>query len=242
MNTLSILVLAAILAAAAGAGAASGADLRVAPVIVEPGPGGRTTTLNVINGEDTPLKAQVRVMKWSQKDGQDILTPTNDLVASPPFVSLKPHQRYLVRLVRTAKAPPTGEESYRILVDQVPQPGDVKPGTVNLILRQSIPAFFSDAPRRQAKVDWRIVTQGQVAWLVGHNSGDRRVRLSDLSLNEANKPIFHQTGLVGYVLPNSEMRWAIPQQGLVAANGKVQMTADTDTGPVNVSLVAQPGA
>jgi fimbrial chaperone protein len=219
---------------------AEAADLRVAPVIVEPSPGARTTTLNVVNGEDRPLKAQIRVMKWTQRDGQDVLSPTRDVVASPPFISLKAKERYLVRVVRTAKAQPSGEESYRILVDQVPDPAAVKPGTVNLILRQSIPAFFSDMPRHSAKVDWKIVGTGSNLLLVGRNNGNRRIRLSDVALETGKTSIYKQPGLVGYVLPGSEMRWPILSTGALPADGRVHMTAMTDAGPVDVSLVAQP--
>lgn len=232
-----------LLAALAGSmipAAALAADMRVAPVVIDPLPGSRTATFTLINDEDRPLKVQVRVMRWSTVGGKEVLTPTTDLVASPPLASLKAKQHYLVRLVRTAKAPPVGEESYRVLVDEVPDPNNVKPGAVQLVLRLSIPVFFSDVPRRSAKVDWGVVRDGSSGWLTAKNTGNRRLRLADLDIGAGGRSLYRQTGLVGYVLAGAEMRW--PISATLPADGKVAMKATADSGPVEVALVAAPGA
>lgn len=239
MNIMHKAALGAVFAVVSPASAFA-ADLRAAPVVLETLPGSRTTTFTLINDEDRPLKVQMRVMKWAMVDGQESLTPTTDMVASPPLASLKAKQRYLVRLVRTAKTPPVGEESYRVLVDEIPDPANIKPGSVQLAIRLSIPVFVSDAPRRTAKVTWSVARDGTQTWLVGRNTGDRRLRLSDLDLQAGGKGLYGQPGLVGYVLAGSQMRWAIP--ATLPADGKVAMKATSDTGPVEVALVAAPGA
>lgn len=238
MNITRTAALAAILSAALPT-AALAADLRAAPVVLETQPGSRTTTFTLINDEDRPLKVQVRVMKWAMDGGRETLTPTTDVVASPPLASLKAKQRYLVRLVRSAKAPPVGEESYRVLVDEIPDPANIKPGSVQLAIRLSIPVFMSDAPRATAKVAWSVARDGTQTWLVGRNTGDRRLRLSDLDLQASGRRLYGQPGLIGYVLAGSEMRWAIP--ATLPADGKIAMKAMADTGPVEVALVAAPG-
>lgn len=221
--------------------AAHASDLRVAPVIIEPLPGTRTTNFTLINEEARPLRAQVRIMRWSMVDGKEVLTPTSDLVASPPLVALKPKQHYLVRLVRTAKAPPVGEESYRVLVDEVPDPkAVVAPGSVQLVLRLSIPVFISDTPRRTAQVKWSVERDGNGAWLTATNSGNRRLRVSDLSLTSGGNSIYRQSGLVGYVLAGSTTRF--PIAGQVPASGQLELKATGDTGPVEAALAAGSGA
>lgn len=241
MTNTSKLLLAGI-ASSLLATTASAADLRVAPVIIEPLPGSKTTTLTLINEEQRPLKAQIRVMRWTMENGREVLAPTQDVIASPPLVTLTPNQHYLVRLVRVAKTPPVGEESYRVLVDEVPDPANFKPGNVNLVLRQSIPAFFSDTPRRTAKVDWNVVREGSQLFLTGTNTGNRRIRLSDLSLNANGEGVYLQPGLVGYVLPGAEMRWPVTLTSALPADGKLTMKAMGDTGPLEVSLVVAPAA
>lgn len=220
---------------------AHAADLRAAPTTLEPVPGAHTTSLTVINEEQRPMKVQIRVMRWSQESGNDALASTQDVVASPPFATLAAGQHYLVRIVRTAKTPPKGEEAYRVLVDEVPDPKDIKPGTVNLILRQSIPAFFSDEPRRMSTVDWSVARDGASLSLVARNRGDRRLRLSDVTLENHQGVVYQQPGLVGYVLPGATMRWPISAASSLTDDRTLQLRAISDTGRLEVPLVGASG-
>jgi fimbrial chaperone protein len=97
-------------------------------------------TLRAGGGELT--LGQIRVMKMDIKNGKEVLTPTNDVVVSPPAMKLQPNQEITVRLVRKTKKPIRGgKDCYRVLVDQLPtrKPGA---GTVGFVIRQSIPLCF----------------------------------------------------------------------------------------------------
>ncbi|WP_294307713.1 molecular chaperone [uncultured Sphingomonas sp.] len=215
-------------------------DIRVAPVAIDPLPGARTTSLTLSNAEQRPVRVQVRVMKWTSRDGIDVLTPTNDVVASPPFSTLAPQQQYLIRVVRTAKAAPVGEEAYRVLIDEVPEPTRAQPGTVNLVVRQSIPAFFSDIPRRMPDVEWRIDRSGGGAALIGRNKGNRRLRVADLQLIAGSQQLLARSGLVGYVLAGSELRIPLNPGTALPGGTDLRMRAVSDGGPIEVSLATQP--
>lgn len=228
----------AVLLGMAASDAALAADVRVAPSTVEPGAGGRTATLTVRNEEQRPLKVQIRAMKWTQQNGADLTMPTQDVVASPPFITLQPMQQYQVRVVRTATAPLAAEESYRVLIDEIPDAHEVQPGTVNLVLRQSLPVFFSGAPSRTPAVTWGLQRSGGALMLVAHNAGTRRMRISDVTLEGGGAPIYHADGLIGYVLPGSDRRWTLATTAALPGDGRVHLKATSDTGPVDAALVA----
>src|SRR5690348_17457070 len=78
--------LAAALLIACGPACASG--LQVAPVGLEFAPGGTAQGVWLTNTGNDLLRAQVRVFHWTQADGQDVLTPAQGLVASPPMLNL----------------------------------------------------------------------------------------------------------------------------------------------------------
>ena len=118
------------------------ASIRVAPIQLVVAGGAATTTLRVWNTDKSPVQIQVRVFRWTQKNGEDVLTPTKDVVVSPPISTLKPGAENLIRIVRVAKTPVDEVESYRILVDQLPDPKANKPGVVSVLVRHAIPLFF----------------------------------------------------------------------------------------------------
>ena len=65
---------------------ASAASLQVAPTTVEIPMGSSASTLMLKNPGKAPLKAQIRVYRWSLAAGEEKLEPANDVVASPPMV------------------------------------------------------------------------------------------------------------------------------------------------------------
>lgn len=121
---------------------ASAASLRVAPVMLDVTGGAATTTLKVWNTDKAPVKIQVRVFLWTRDGNEDVLTPTKDVVVSPPLSTLKPGAENLIRIVRVADTPVTGREAYRVLVDQLPDPKAKKAGVVSILVRHAIPLYF----------------------------------------------------------------------------------------------------
>jgi fimbrial chaperone protein len=123
------------------AGAAFANDFTVSPTSIRVAPGQQVATLTVKAGGPGATHGQVRVMRWLRDGGQGKLTPTRDVVASPPALQMAPNQELTIRLVRTLKTQARAEECYRVLVDQLPgqsQQGQV----VKFTVRHSVPVCF----------------------------------------------------------------------------------------------------
>jgi fimbrial chaperone protein len=123
---------------------AQAASLRVAPISLDLPSGTSASVVRVWNDDSAPVQVQIRVFKWTQRNGQDVLEPTRDVVASPPMTQLAPGTENLIRVVRTSTTPVNGRESYRLLIDQLPDPGQARPGTVSVLVRHAIPLYFAE--------------------------------------------------------------------------------------------------
>src|SRR3954464_4456402 len=225
-------VFAAVVACAASAPAGAG-SLQVERVLVDITAPGAASTVTLRNEGTTPIDAQIRVYKWSIVNGKEQLDPTDDVVASPPSVTLTAKGQYIARIVRVSKQPVVGEESYRLLVDQLPDLAQQRNGAVNLMVRYSIPVFFGAPNKKNPTVAWSVATNGDKLTLTARNSGDRRLRISALSLRDAtgNKLSFG-IGLAGYALGQSAVSWTVPGHGFMP-NGSVSVTAQSDGGPID---------
>ena len=116
-------------------------DFTVSPTTIRVAPGNMVATLTVKSGGPGASLGQVRVMRWHRDGGAGRLEATRDVVASPPALQMAPNQELTIRLVRTATRPVSGEECYRVLVDQLPalrQGGQM----VAFTLRHSVPLCF----------------------------------------------------------------------------------------------------
>ena len=228
-------LLAVLVAQACWIGVATAAKLHVEPVLLEMNALAAAGTLTLRNNEDSEVTVQTRVLRWSQTDGQEKLEPTTDVVASPPAVTLAPGADYVVRVVRVSKQPVIGEESYRVIVDQLPQAVRQQNRAINLLIRQSIPVFFRGRTLNLPAVSWSISSEAGKLVVAASNAGDERLRIASLRLKDSSgAAISFGNGLVGYVLGRSSMRWTAPSipRGFGAV-GPISISAETDKGPTH---------
>jgi fimbrial chaperone protein len=141
---ISMRFMAASLLVCLTAGGAGAAALRVSPITLDLKASSPTGTVRVWEDGLRPVKVQVRVFRWTNVNGKDRLDPTTDVVASPPITTLKPGTENSIRVVRVSKKPIVGTESYRLLIDQLPDAGRKKAGQVSVMIRHSIPVRFTD--------------------------------------------------------------------------------------------------
>jgi fimbrial chaperone protein len=229
MKRLALLVAAGLLAA----GTAQAAVFQVSPVTIDVQSGGGAAVMTLTNGSDVPIVLQVRTFRWSQADGKDVLDPTADIIASPPIIKLAPGASHIVRVVRPSETRATGEEAYRLWIDQVPDPQN-QPGQVKLYLRESIPVFFSGSAVTTHDLRWTLERKGPAWTIAARNLGTRRERISALEIKDAaGVTLYRQEGLVGYVLAGSSMRWPVSFNH--APTGEVVVSASSGSGPLRAN-------
>ncbi len=201
------------------------AALRVSPILIDGGPQANAT-ITLRNQENRPMNAQVRVFRWSQKNGQDVLEPTDDVVASPPIVSIGAKEDYVVRLQRTTGQEPVSEEAYRIVVDELPNPDRQRNGTVAVVLRYIVPAFFFPLEATQPRILWSLEHRDGHAFVVAENSGDKRLQLVNLGIRSGKRTTIVGKGLAGYVLGHSRKEWPLTAKLAGLRGGTVVATGD----------------
>ncbi|MGC7402738.1 fimbrial biogenesis chaperone [Pandoraea pneumonica] len=186
----------------------NGASLQVSPVIVNLAPTQPATTLTLGNTGDLPIHGQLRLYAWTQQDGDNVLTPTDALIASPPILRIEPGEQQIVRLVRLTPEPAQGEQSYRLLVDELPAVAEAPAEGVTIRLRYSLPVFVQadDAHAPSLRFDMQM-PQGE---LTVHNDGERHAQLGATRVLDATGRSVELTrGLLGYVLAGQTRRFVV---------------------------------
>ena len=221
MRLFNILIGAAFVTAATISTALT-ANLQVRPVLIDVVAPGAASKLTLSNNGRESVNAQIRIFKWSQRKGKDILTPTRAVVASPPFVKMKPGGDYKLRIVRVSKKPVKGEESYRIIVDQIPNIKKKSGIAVKFNIRYSIPVFFSQSGVTPPDISWSLKPGSRNYTLTAKNTGGSRLRVSNLRLKpKSGRAKIISPGLAGYVLANSSKIWKQPGRIRKARGGVI---------------------
>lgn len=147
------------LALLAPSGLARAGDFQVNPVRVFLSGGTQAGMVTVSNRGGGPVRLQLKGFAWSETlGGEPELTPTDRLVVFPTLLELGPGES---RRVRVGLSAPAGarEETYRLLVEELPDHRTKDPKGVAIRMRMSIPVFSAagNANTTGAVSDARVV-------------------------------------------------------------------------------------
>lgn len=142
--------------AAATALHSQAAGLQVSPTSLSLPAKQRAGIFTLGNTGSEPLTAQVRVYGWSQDEkGNEVLTPTNAVIASPPMVKLEAGAKQQFRVIRIRPSEKPVEEAYRLIVDELPAPQAKPRKGLQFVMRYSLPLFTNVQNNAEAKLHWR---------------------------------------------------------------------------------------
>lgn len=104
-------------------------------------------SLHVGNDETMPRTYEVRIFRWSQDDGRDVLVPASELVVTPPIMTLAAGDKRVVRIGMLQKtADRSREHAYRILLTDITPATASEGAGLRLRLQYLLPLFL--APER----------------------------------------------------------------------------------------------
>ncbi len=192
------------------------------------------------NRGDEPAMMQVRIFRWNQRDGQDQFEDQQDVLPSPPIVTIPAGARQMIRLTGNSRERPAGETAYRIIIDEIPaQPGPDHDGReqggsgIRFQMRYSIPLFVHGGATGSARggksrakesegfrLGCMLLDRPDGKWVRISNGGGGHARLVDVAFTVNGAQIGIAQGLLGYVLPGSSMEWPVPK----GASGKEPLT------------------
>jgi fimbrial chaperone protein len=243
MFDLSRLLAVSMCALAMSSVPARAATLQISPVSVELPPGATASALTLRNPGDTPLYGQVRVFRWDQSIHDDVLTPTQDVIASPPLIQIPARTEQLIRLVRIAAAPVASEESFRVLIDELPAPDTPSANGVTIRLRYSVPVFIEPAASNaQPQLSWRLLHDAQGWHIVVGNTGTRRAQIAGVQLVTPDGKVYEiNKGLLGYALAGRDRQWSVSLPPDAKLDG-LKVRAAVNASPTEAAVTVSDGS
>ncbi len=226
----ALLFLSATLGAIAGSFTANPVRLTV--------PAGATSTALLLeNTGDQPVLVQAELVAWSQAGGKDVLTPSQDLVVSPPIFRIAAGASQTVRVGLLRPAAPDREMTYRLFLQEVPEPRPAGEPGVSVALRLGLPIFVLPRGPSAPQMAWRARPDREGITLTLTNSGNAHVQVLSCKLYGEDRKLVAEQQLAAYVLPGQSRSWLIktaqPWRG-----EKLRLTAQTSGGDVAAEISA----
>ena len=207
------------------------------PTILELNVTKKTTGSFVINNSDTqPIEFKAEVLSWTQSNGDDVYTPTREILVNPTRFTIPPGGRQTVRIGLRGKLTQS-QSAYRVSLQQV-APSDpstqpqisVKAGedaTLNLkiLYRLMLPVFYQQ-PDIQSSASWSVERDQDNLVLVGKNTGTAYAAYRSMKANAGEM----QMDLGNrYILANSTLKVALKDWGKLSGKLTLSYTDNGET-------------
>lgn len=239
-NQAAFFLLVALCFATAQAG-----SFRVSPIRVDLSSTATSAALIVKNDGEDDVVVQLRALAWSQENGADAFTASNDILVSPPIITIPAGVEQIIRAGLRAKPDATTERAYRLFLQEVPPPP--KPGFngLQVALRVGIPVFVQPLKSPAAPaLAWSLRRDKSGGpRLTLKNEGSAHVQVSDFKLFEPGKEEpFARDSLLVYVLPGQTRNWDLKTSTPVPKlPARVRLKAFTDAGEIDTEVeLAEP--
>jgi len=205
----------------------------VTPVRIYMTPKDRAVAVTITNEGDKELVMQADLYTWKQKpDGEDDLQLTEDLLFSPPIIKLAGKSRQVVRLARLSPPPQDQEQTYRLIVREIPEAIPNKDNLqLQIAIAFSMPVFITP-PAAKSKLDCTVErTAADTVMAACENSGTAYAQPIDFTLSGPDNEKLAGRINGGYILPTIKRSFNIKSENNKAIpGGKAKLTVMLDDG------------
>lgn len=192
---------------------ATSGNFKVSPVKVFLAPHERTAAITIQNMGDETTNLQIRNVHWDQDaDGNDVYEDTTDIVVFPKIAMVEKDGESILRLGYQANEPPTVEQTYRIMIEELPvaNPGEK---ALKFNLRMNLPVFVSPLKTKmESTIEKLEFLKGNLAVSI-KNNGNTHIFVNKLvlhGLDADGKDVFTQEANGWYTLANRTRIYRVP--------------------------------
>lgn len=223
---------------------AGAAEFTVTPVRIFMTPRDRAVAVTVTNEGADEVVMQADLYSWHQKaDGSDELKLTEDMVLSPPILKVPGKSRQVVRLARLVPAPTSEEQTYRLVVREVPEARPLRAPNevgVQVALAFSLPVFITP-PGAKRSLQCELKRAGaESAQAVCENNGRAYAQARSFALLDAKGDRIALRDSGGYILPGVKRSFEITRTSGRLAAGPMKLQVALDDGTTQAFEVTLP--
>jgi len=184
--------------------------VQVTPVVIHLESDRGLSSVRLRNRRDREVAFEVSIFLWEQRDGEDIRSPTTDIIVAPSVFVVRPNAEQIVRLAiaSSARGPaPEQEIAYRLLMRELPVVGE-EPSGFHVQLQMSLPVFIPPRPPRAEIAARRVIDSDAGPSVVLENTGSAHIRLASVTYGPSDQSVER---LPRYLLAGASITRPLPR-------------------------------
>lgn len=189
-------------------GQAYSSEWRVAPIRLDFDKGTKSGVITVSNDSAEKVHLQIKAAEWIQDaEGKDKYSDTSDLIYFPKIMILDKNEEKVLRTgIKTSSV--EKEKTYRLFIEEIPQPSKEEGASVAVAIRFGVPIFIKPEKEQARGEVKKIEISKGVLKAVVKNSGNVHLMISSINIKGNNKEgnEVYSKELSGWYLLNGSSR------------------------------------
>ena len=189
-------------------GQAYSSEWRVAPIRLDFDQGTKSGVITVSNDSSEKVHLQIKAAEWVQDaEGKDKYSDTSDLVYFPKIMILDKNEEKVLRTGIKASSVEK-EKTYRLFIEEIPQPSKAEGASVAVAIRFGVPIFIKPEKEEVRGAIEKIEMSKGVLKAVVKNSGNVHLMIVSINIKGNNKEgnEVYSKELSGWYLLNGSSR------------------------------------
>ncbi len=218
-------------------------EWRVTPIRLDLGREARSGVITVINEMDGRLQVQMKAFEWTQdEEGKDKYAETNDILFFPRMLLFEKNEERIIR-AGIRMPPATREKTYRLFIEEIPEPRKTEGANVAIAIRFGVPIFVKPLKEEvKGEIEKVGMSGGTLAARV-KNTGNRHFIILSVVVkgkNGRNEEIFSKELSGWYLLAGASRLYSTAVPRDTCPNlAQLDVEVKTDTITLHGSLVAE---
>lgn len=190
-------------------------EFQVSPIMLDLGKTAKSGVITVSNVGNEKVNLQVEATEWKQNSaGKDVYTKTGDIVFFPKIISLEKGDAQVIRIGMKGM-PPEIEKSYRLYIQEIPQPKKAEKGKaeIGIAIRFGAPIFIKPADEEMKGIIENISLTKGTAKSTVKNSGNVHFKITTVTItgkSAAGEAVFSKEIQGWYLLAGAVREYSAP--------------------------------
>jgi len=217
--------------------------IEVSPTTLTLKPGAPSTMLSITNRSETPLRLNVKVMKWKDDaKGETTFEATKDIVFFPSMITLNPGEARNLRVGTMLKDLPA-EQSYRVFIQELPRlvnADEKMSARVSLLSQILLPLFIEPAtPKGLPEISGLTTKDGKLLFKLKNRGNAHYIPTKLILRATQGAKVVHEEELhPWYVLPGAGRDYDVKLSAELCAKtgSNLEVFLESRYGPARAAL------
>ena len=193
----------------------------------------------VKNTSENISSIQVQAMSWEIQNGEDIVKPTKNIIATPVIVNIKPNTKQIIRVGLNRNPDKEEELFYKLIIKEIPRLKKSELNEAQITVEFSIPIILKANENTKTKLNIKAeILPNETLSLEIENQGKKHEILKSVVIKNKDievKEIFKQ---YVYFRPKEKHLINLKINNLKNIENKLKIIVETENGNIEFDVNA----